>query len=186
MQEIWKDINFIDNGIKYDYTSLYQISNYGRIKSLRRITHNNHIIEEKILKTRIDKDGYEIATLYKVWEKRKDFKVHRLVAFMFLENKNPKKLNIVNHKDGNRANNLVTNLNWFTTKENNNYGGANLKLSIPVEQYDINGNFIRYWNSANEVKKVLGYDNSSITKCCKGKLKTSHNYIWKYAKTFKK
>jgi hypothetical protein len=178
MQEVWKDIFFTDKNATYDFRNKYQISNYGKVKSLERIDASNHYVKEKILSTRKDKDGYEIVTItYN--NIRKDFKVHRLVAYMFLNK--PKNCNIVNHKDENKSNNFVYNLNWTTVKENINYGSRNKKISKPIVQYDLDGNFIRKWESAYEVKKTIGYDNSSITKCLKGIHKTAYNYIWKYA-----
>ena len=177
MEEIWKDIKFIDKNIKYDFTGFYQVSNYGRIKSLERITTNNHKVYEKILKTRIDKDGYKIISL-RINNKLKDFKVHRLVAFMFLDN--PKKYTQVNHKDENKQNNYYKNLNWCSPKENANYGSRNKKIGKAISQYDLDSNFIRNWNCAYEVYKRIGFDSSCICKCLKGKTKTSYGYIWKY------
>lgn len=180
-KEVWKDIIFFDKGKKWNFEGKYQISNFGNIKSKKRISANNRIVEEKILKTRYDKNGYEIITLREnQYEKQKDFKVHRLVAFMFIENKNPGKNTIVNHKDENKRNNHYKNLNWTNCKENNNFGTRNFKISKPIIQYDTNMLKIREWNSAFEVQKVLGFNSSSISKCCKNKIKTSKGYIWRY------
>ena len=116
MKEIWKDIK--------DYEGLYQISNYGRIKSLsRKVFRYNHIAKrkieivykEKIRKTRIDKDGYYIINLHKN-NIMKTYKVHRLVGENFIENKENKPY--INHKDGNKLNNNILNLEWCTAKEN--------------------------------------------------------------------
>lgn len=179
--EIWKDIYFESRGILYDYRGLYQVSNYGRVKSLERITYYKHKLNEIILRGRIDKNGYIIYTFSKFLEKRLDIKAHRLVAFMFIPNPNPNFLNIVNHKDENKQNNFVDNLNWTTIKENNNFGTKRQKLSKPVKQFDINGNFIRDWASAYEVQKTLGYDSSGIAKCCKHKKPHYKGYIWEYS-----
>ena len=175
--EVWKNIKFFEKGVLYDYTGIFQVSNYGRIKFLERIDSNNHLVKEKIKKQRTDKDGYKITTLtYN--NVRKDFKVHRLVAYMFLTKQ--KQFNIVNHKDENKANNHVNNLNWTCNRENINYGKRNKKISKPINQYDLDGNFIRTWDSIHQVEKTIGYDSSSICKCLKNKTKTSYGYIWKY------
>ena len=56
------------------------------------------------------------------------------------------------------------------------------KITVPVLQYDLNGNFIKEWKSVTEAKKILGIDNSAIHKCCKGNKNYSHSggFIWKY------
>lgn len=98
MQEIWKDIK--------EYEGLYQISNLGNVKSLKR---------NKLLKPIKDKDGYLCVTLYKMC-KLKEKKVHRLVAQTFILN--PENKPQVNHIDGNKQNNVVNNLEWCTRLEN--------------------------------------------------------------------
>lgn len=105
--EIWKDIE--------GYEGIYQISNYGRIKSF----YKN---EGKILKNEI-RNTYKIIQLTKD-KKRKSFQIHRLVAKAFIPNSNNYK--IVNHKDFNRENNDVDNLEWCTQKYNVNYSKINM------------------------------------------------------------
>lgn len=99
---IWKDIP--------EYEGLYKISNYGEIYS----TYSN-----KLLKPRLDKDGYAQVTLYKNHQP-KTLRIHRLVAITYIPN--PNNYSCVNHKDENKKNNAVDNLEWCTIKYNNNYG----------------------------------------------------------------
>lgn len=105
--EIWKDIDGFNN--------IYQISNYGRVRSLDRILRNGNKIKGKILKVAYDKDGYEKLCL-KHNEQRYYARVHRLVAIAFIENKDNYEL--INHKDGNRSNNHVDNLHWCDASYN--------------------------------------------------------------------
>lgn len=107
MKENWKKIN--------DYPN-YEISNLGNVKNAKG----------KILKHRINKGGYLDINLYKDG-KSKSYLIHRLVAEAFIDN--PNNLPQVNHKDENRQNNSVENLEWCDSKYNNNYGNRNLKVS---------------------------------------------------------
>lgn len=175
--EIWKDIYFIRNGEVFDYIGYYQVSNLGRIKTIKRIDTNNHIVKEKIKNQRTDKDGYKIVTLIKQGIS-KTFKVHRLVAYMFIPNYN--NLPLINHKNEIKSDNNVNNLEFCSYKYNCNYGSRKLKISKRIIQYDINNNYIKTWNCISDVNREFGYDVSAIVKCCKGKNKTAYGYIWKY------
>ena len=110
--EVWKDIE--------GYEGLYQVSTCGNIKSLARIVHSekrgDYKIKEKILKQSDTTTGYKKVELCKDNEKRKSFKVHRLVAQAFIPNPNNKPE--VNHIDGNKINNNIDNLEWVTSSEN--------------------------------------------------------------------
>ena len=150
------------------YEGLYEVSNLGNVKSLNYL----HTGQEKLLSPAFDKDGYLLVVLSKNGEK-KTCKVHRLVAQAFLPN--PNNYPEINHKDENKLNNSVNNLEWCTAQYNHDYS-----LSKQVEQYDLSGNYIATWKSTVEIQRQLGFDQSSISKCCLGKLKTSHGYIWKY------
>lgn len=105
--ELWRDVN--------GYKGIYNISNYGRIKSLKRIDCKGQHRKERILKQSLDSDRYPLITLSKE-RIRRTLKPHRLVAFAFIEN--ALGLTDVNHKDGNKLNNHVSNLEWCTNKEN--------------------------------------------------------------------
>lgn len=164
MIEIWKDIE--------NYEGLYKISNTGKIKS----TRNN--IE---LKQRINNKGRYYINLSKNG-KYKSFAVHRLVAKAFINN--PNNFPDINHKDENPLNNNVTNLEWCTKKYNNNYGTRIerivAKQNKPIIQYDLNGNFIKKWNSIKEAQ--LFYNTNVISQCCKHKkhYQSAKGFIWEY------
>lgn len=168
--EIWKDIE--------GYEGLYKISNFGRIKSLPR---NTTIKKEKILK-QLKRNGYLYVKLCNNGD-IKSFSVHRLVALSFL--KNPNNFDYVNHKDENKYNNKVENLEWCSQKYNINYGSRNIrvakKLSTPICQYDLEGNFIKKWDSIQEA--IREYNNYHISSCLKYKRKTACGFIWKYCKS---
>ena len=169
MQEIWKDVK--------GYEGLYQVSNIGRIKSLPRKTnnqYNNGLIRKLVIRN----NGYYFINLYKN-NKSKLFTVHRLVAIAFLCN--PNNLPCVNHIDGNKLNNNVNNLEWCTYHENEIHAFLK-KLKKPiykkVNQYDMEGNFIKTWNSIKEAQ--LFYKTTHIGECCRGVRNQTKNYIWKY------
>ena len=176
MNEIWKNID--------DFEGLYQVSNLGNVKSL----NYNHTGKELFLKPGTDKYGYLYVLLYKNGKPR-HFKIHRLVAKAFLEN--PYNKPEVNHKDEDKTNNCLTNLEWMTSKENINYGTHNERaaksrinhqaISKSVLQYSLDGEFIKEWPSTMQIERELGFSSSNISECCNGKQKTSYRYIWKYA-----
>ena len=166
MEEIWKDIS--------GYEGLYQISNLGNVKSL----NYSRTGKERILKPGTDKDGYLLVTLYKNRNKR-PFKIHRLVAKAFIPN--PDNKSDVNHKDENKTNNCVDNLEWMTRMKNNNFGTRNERISKSVLQFTKNGEFVKEWPSATQIKIELGFDQSNISDCCNEKRKSAYEYIWKFA-----
>lgn len=113
-EEIWKDVDGLEG--------CYQISTFGRVKSLARYDYSTRYLKEKIMKLSKDKDGYYIIGLgcAKKGIKRKTYRVHQMVAKAFIPN--PSNLPEVNHKDENKINNYVGNLEWCTTKYNLTYG----------------------------------------------------------------
>ena len=110
LKEEWVDIN--------GYEGLYQISNYGRVKSLPKPSKP----QEVIVKSSLNNNGYLRVNLWKN-RKYRTMLIHRLVAIHFVENK--KGGNVVNHKDYNIKNNRATNLEWCTQKENCQYSSCN-------------------------------------------------------------
>ena len=111
---------------------LYQVSNLGRVKSLTRTfkQYNGHKIitshiNERILKPMITNNYYSVGLSKE--GKVKCIRVHRLVAIAFIPN--PDNLPCINHKDENKLNNKVENLEWCTITYNNNYNGHNTKIN---------------------------------------------------------
>ena len=178
-REEWKDIK--------EYEGLYQVSNLGRVKSLDQKVSNkkgNYLQKGKVLAFYIDKDGYCVVCLTNK-RKHKTYRVSRLVAETFIPNYENKPT--VNHIDGNKQNNNIENLEWATYSENNRHAvemGLNTKdkLKIKVNQYDLNGNFIKQWESLSEAGRKAVVHVTKICLCCQGKRKTTGGYIWKYEK----
>ncbi len=186
MEEIWVDVK--------DYEGLYQVSNCGRIKSLERYEQcGNHlrIRRERILKPIINDYGYIVVNLFK---KRKitQYQVHRLVAEAFIPN--PYDLPEVNHKDEDTKNNSVFNLEWCTHYYNINYGTRTKRAtetqlnrkdsSKTVLQYTTDGQFVKEYPSVKEAARQNGFNFGHIASCCRGEIKTSRGYIWRYKNMF--
>ena len=166
MTEVWCPIK--------GYEGLYEVSDKGMVRSLK-------FWKERIMKPGSDKNGYLIVNLCKNGEK-KMYLVHRLVALAFIPN--PDNLPQVNHKDEDKENNSVHNLEWCSSKYNANFGTRTKKISIkiskPVLQYKKSGEFVREWKSATDVQRNLGYFHNNISKCCNGIHKSAYGYIWKF------
>ena len=174
MKEIFKDIE--------GYENLYQISNQGTVKSLG----NGKSRKERILKPAKDKKGYLRVGLCKQG-KRKMYLVHRLVTSAFIEN--PNNLPQVNHKDEDKTNNNVENLEWCDAKYNNNYGTRNERSA---ESNTNNPKQVKQckqvlcletgvvYPSTSELEREFGFSKGNISSACNGKLKTAYGFHWKY------
>lgn len=162
--EIWKDIVGFEN--------LYKVSNLGNVKRCS---------SGRILKQLNGMDGYKQVSLCKNGVP-KTYLIHRLVSQAFIPN--PNNLPCVNHKDENKTNNRVDNLEWCTVKYNINYG-TSLKRrantqSTPVLQYDKNGNLLNEYPSIIEGARKTGIYVGCICSVCRGKYKSAGGFIWKY------
>lgn len=164
----------------------YMCSNHGKVKSLPR---NGTVSYERILKPKLTWDGYYEYALQK-HGKSKYVRAHVVVARAFLEN--PNNYPQVNHKDGNKLNNCVDNLEWCTLSHNvrhaynmglnpKRFGKENDK-SKKVYQYTLDGIFVKQWDSCREIERQLGIPHCNVCACCTGRYKKSHGFIWKYAK----
>jgi len=169
--EVWKDIPECKG---------YQASNKGKIKSLARSVWGGkgyYIKPEKILKPSIDKKGYEYINLCINGKVQRDM-VHRYIAKTFIPN--PNNYPIINHKDENKTNNCVDNLEWCTYEYNNNYGthkGINKKKIIQLSKNDEK---IKQWDSIQEASELLNIPRNNIYCVLCGKRKSAGGYHWKY------
>ena len=177
--EIWKDIK--------DFEELYQVSNMGRVKSLKREVFNGKVwyyVNTKLLKDRDNGKGYRVLELYKD-SKRYFKKVHRLVAEAFIPN--PENKPEVNHIDTDKTNNYDTNLEWVTGKENSKHIYDAGKKPMPnlnkkVHQLDEYGNIIATYDSAKEASiAVGGYKSEQVACVARGDRRTFKGTYWKYA-----
>lgn len=150
------------------YEGLYAVTPEGEVYSYK---------SKKFLVPRI-RNKYLCVTLCKNG-KRKTYYIHRIVSEAYLPN--PENLPQVNHKDENKTNNCLQNLEWCSAKYNNNYGTHIEKISNslkkPILQYDLDGNLISEWLSATDVGREV---KNSICNCLKGRAKTACGFIWKY------
>lgn len=181
---IWKDVP--------GYEGHYQACTDGNVRSVTKTVRtkgdSTAVKHGKVLAQTSRKKGYLCVGLSKNGQS-KVIETQRIIALTFLSN--PDNLPCVNHKDEDKTNNDVNNLEWCTYKYNNEYGNRrkkvseariNGKMSKPVIQYDTDGNFIAEYPSFAEVKRSLGYDSAKINACALGKphRKTAYGYVWKY------
>ena len=176
MEEEWRDIA--------GYEGLYMVSNLGRVKSL----NYNRTGQERTLKVAKNRYGYLYVNLSNGGIS-KNYTIHRLVAVTFLPN--PENYNEINHKDENKENNCVQNLEWCSRKFNCNFGTRNKrasekkrndpKRSKPVLAISKESGLIIEYPSIMEAERVTGVSCGHIVLCCKGNRKSAGGYIWQYA-----
>lgn len=171
--EIWRDIP--------KYEGLYQVSNYGRVKSLNyKRTH-----KEKIINPAIHPSGHLHVLLYKDGSS-KTFQIHRLVAEAFIPN--PNKSKIVHHIDHNPQNNRIENLEWLNRASHQALHNVESRSKI-VYQYTLEGELVKIWESASEASRQTNISFGNICNCCRGGFyykgkwidkRQSNGYKWSY------
>lgn len=171
MKEVWKDIA--------GFEGLYQVSNFGRVKSFPR---NGTQVKTPHILCPSTTTSY---ALYRLSKNDKSYykKGHRLVAQAFLPN--PEGKPHINHIDGNRLNNRVDNLEWCTPSENIIHCYWTLKtgtgfVNKEVYQCDSNGKIIRRWSAIKIAARALGIFGGDIGRCCAGRRHTAGGFKWKY------
>lgn len=186
MKEIWKGIP--------EYKGIYQASNLGRIKSLTRyVNHsegNKRIIKERILKQVKHGSGYPMLTLSQKGI-TKHLLVHRLIALAFIPN--PENKSCVNHLDGNKDNNLRSNLDWCTYSENEKHSYRVLGKKpnktglgkIPgnakyVAQYNMYGKLLNVFRSSTDAARWVNTSQGRICVNCRKESKFCHGYLFRF------
>lgn len=181
-QEIWKDIK--------GYESFYQVSNYGRVKSLKRKRKGRNgfdvNVREKLLKHKINRYGYVTYSICK-YSKIKQFTSHRLVAITFLENEY--NLPQINHINGNKLDNNVNNLEWCDNQHNMKEA-YRLGLSKARKSKDNslskkvckikNGVIVKQYDSLTDASLDNKVVKSAISNCLKGRSKSCCGFDWSY------
>jgi len=169
--EIWKDIP--------GYEGLYQVSNYGQVKSIREKDSLGRRRATRILKPQTNKKGYLHLALSK-GDTYKHYLVHRLVAEAFIGER-PNDCE-VNHIDENKANNRADNLEYVTHTENVRHGTGIDRRSKPVIATKPDGSE-EYYKSATEASKALGVTNVAIGNALYGRsrAKTACGRKWRFA-----
>lgn len=165
--EIWKPV--------VGYEGLYEVSSIGRVKSIKRNTAINRILKphntKKYFQVCLCKNG---IIAYK--------SVHRLVAEAFIPN--PDNLPEVNHKDENKLNNEISNLEWISRSSNLKYGTRLERIgkakSKAVKALNDEGVLVGEYESINEAAEATGLAPINISRCCRGIYKRSGGYIWQY------
>lgn len=178
-EEIWKEIE--------GYAGLYEVSNLGRVRSLDRRVNTpggKRVIPGRIIKTRLNKQGYNIVTLTVNREPR-TFRVARLVASAFIPN--PDSLPQVNHIDETRTNDTVNNLEWCSVYYNLTYGSRLKRISESAKKTPVlmlsNGKKIKAFPSARSAAIYLGNPayRGNIAACARGDQRTAYGYEWRHA-----
>lgn len=181
MKEIWKDI--------LRYEGKYQISNFGKVKSLARyrygtgISAKERFYNERIMAYSKGGRGYFQVKLTNNIKISKTFTIHRMVAQAFVPN--PFNKPQVNHIDGDKHNNMVENLEWVTASENVQHAvDIGLKsmdmFKKKILMLDKNNNKLLWFDSITEASEASGAWIANISHCCSGKRKTTGGYKWQY------
>lgn len=170
--ELWKDIE--------GYEGFYKISNYGNVYGIKH---------KKLLKPSQSDKGkgwYYQVSLYKPKQKPKTVLIHRLVGQAFIDN--PNNYATINHKDGNKENSHVDNLEWCTPSQNTQHMydllGFKAPISKQVKQIDkVTNKVIRVFDSCADAVKTLNKNyasKSNINACARGERKTAFGYKWEF------
>lgn len=183
VSELWKSVGII-RGIDFGWK--YEVSSKGRLRSIERVYVNRYGKSFKydgrvITHRRINKNGY-VEVKLEIGDISVNYLLHRLVAIAFLIN--PNEYDTVNHKDEDKTNNDINNLEWCPRGYNTTYGTAverrtavGRKHFIPVKQIDLDGNTIAVYNSISEAARA-GFSKQMIYNCVHGICGSHKGYHW--------
>lgn len=153
------------------FKDMHEVSNKGRVRN--KLT--GHIRKSS-------KQGDYLGHTFHKDGKHYAYTVHSLVAKLFVQNPNPKKNIQVNHIDGNKLNNIYKNLEWVTGRKNSQHAVDNglVKINrLSLKQYDLEGKFIKQYESQTAAAKETGIDRRLISAACNGRIKTAGGFKWK-------
>lgn len=185
IDEIWKDIP--------GYEGHYQASTLGKIRSLDRYLFHpicrRRFLKGRVLKLALSDRGYLHLCLYN--PKNKNHRINRLIAQTFIPN--PENLPEVNHKDGNKLNNNVDNLEWCTSSENNLHAvrmglvkrGVTDPRSKPVVQLTLDGDFVAEFAGVKEAARETGISLGNISNVLHKKRNFAGGYKWEFKTNYK-
>lgn len=177
------------------YEGYYEVDQFGRVFGIDRVIAVNDNGREyakplagKQMKQSLHDKGYKTVSLTRDGKTKMHF-VHRLVAEAFIPN--PDNLPMVNHRDEDKTNNFLENLEWCTASYNRTYGkaierqarklrGRESEKRIPVIQRNLDGDFINWHSSIKEAAASVNGTTSAISAVCKGKRKIAYGYLWEY------
>lgn len=184
--EFWADIS--------GWEDSHEVSNYGRVRTKERdVLYNNgrtHHYRSKILKVFVNSKGYCYVYLSNQTHKKAECsrRLHQVVLCAF--EKKPEGCNQINHKDENKLNNSLDNLEWCDGKYNMNYGlrtdifrrkvTNDPRRSKKVKQLDLNDNVLKTFPSLRQIQREYGFQKVHIREACNGKLKTAYGYKWEW------
>lgn len=177
------------------YEGYYEVDQFGRVFSLDRVVtvvDGNRTYEKplygKQMKQSMHDKGYKTVSLTRDGKTKAMF-VHRIVAEAFLPN--PDNLPMVNHKDEDKTNNFLENLEWCTAAYNRTYGkaverhakklrGRESEKRVAVIQRSLDGGFMNWHSSIKEAAASVNGATGAISAVCKGKRKMAYGYLWEY------
>lgn len=175
IKEVWRSTE--------GYEGFYEVSNMGNVRSVTRHSVDGKFLKGKILKQGLSTSGYKHVVFCKDGVK-KDMLVHRLVARAFLHNNG---FTEINHKDGNKCNNIVSNLEWCDRAYNCNYNGVSernlLKATKSITKRVLqtkDGVIVGEFESMREAERLTGIYHESISACCRGERCSAGGFNWSY------
>ena len=169
-KELWKDIK--------GFEGLYQISSFGNVRSIPRPKSKGGMMKLLL----IPRNNYFLIKLHKNGVETRHF-IHKLVASAFIPN--PLNKPQVNHKNGNKLDNRVTNLEWVTCKENIEHAYRHRLHKTRQVIQSKSGCIVRVYRNSLFASKETGIIQSSIWYCLNGRQKTAGGYEWCYVNSIK-
>ena len=172
MLEEWKTVVY--NGEVWEE---YEVSNYGNVRSVKVDKHSKK--HNKTIKPTTLKNGY-LQVLMRKNGKRKQFLVHRVVAYTWIENDEPLTKTQVNHKNEIKTDNRVENLEWLSPKDNTHYGtGMERKAKTQGKRVKCVETGVIY-DSVADTSRKTGLSQGNICQCCNGKRKSCGGFTWEF------